>query len=145
MKPLEVERPWIRRRLGLKVFGSVIVVFIIAFAILAVLGFYNGGTVNIQSISVSFSDKKMKTYSYAYGKDTFPTGKKMVLDIQLKDNGISTTVDITGVVSMTSGFTAALEQSSYQLTGPSGTIPIIVTMPSHNYAGNLSLEFITSS
>lgn len=58
MKPLEVERPWIKRKLGLKMLGSVIVVFIITFAILALFGFYDGGTINVQSINVSFSDQK---------------------------------------------------------------------------------------
>ena len=96
MKPLEVERPWIKRKLGLKMLGSVIVVFIITFAILSLFGFYNGGTVNVQSINVSFSDQKIKTYSYAYGKETFSTGKKIVMNIQFNDNGINSTADITG-------------------------------------------------
>ena len=145
MKPLEVERPWIKRKLGLKMFGSVIVVFIITFAILALFGFYNGGTVNVQSINVSFSDQKIKTYSYAYGKETFSTGKKIVMNIQFTDNGINSTVDITGVKSMTSGFSATLDKPSVQILKSGETIPVVVTMPTQNYAGNLSLEFIISS
>lgn len=145
MKPLEVERPWIKRKLGLKMLGSVIVVFIITFAILSLFGFYNGGTVNVQSINVSFSDQKIKTYSYAYGKETFSTGKKIVMNIQFNDNGINSTVDITGVKSMTSGFSATLDKPSVQILKSGETIPVVVTMPTQNYAGNLSLEFIISS
>ncbi len=145
MKPLEVERPWIKRKLGLKMLGSVIVVFIITFAILALFGFYDGGTVNVQSINVSFSDQKIKTYSYAYGKETFSTGKKIVMNIQFTDNGINSTVDITGVKSMTSGFSATLDKPSVQILKSGETIPVVVTMPAQNYAGNLSLEFIISS
>ncbi|MCI2413592.1 MAG: hypothetical protein MPI47_09760, partial [Cuniculiplasma sp.] len=129
MKPLEVERPWIKRKLGLKMLGSVIVVFIITFAILALFGFYDGGTINVQSINVSFSDQKIKTYSYAYGKETFSTGKKIVMNIQFNDNGINSTVDITGVKSMTSGFSATLDKPSVQILKSGETIPVVVTMP----------------
>jgi hypothetical protein len=107
--------------------------------------FLYGGTVNVQSINVSFSDQKIKTYSYAYGKETFSTGKKIVMNIQFNDNGINSTVDITGVKSMTSGFSATLDKPSVQILKSGETIPVVVTMPAQNYAGNLSLEFIISS
>jgi hypothetical protein len=67
------------------------------------------------------------------------------MNIQFNDNGINSTVDITGVKSMTSGFSATLDKPSVQILKSGETIPVVVTMPAQNYAGNLSLEFIISS
>lgn len=142
MKPIEIERPWISKKLGLKVLGSVFVVFILAFALLAIFGFYTGGTVNIQSVDVSFSGHKINSYSYAYGKTTFSSGEKIILNVELKNIGGTNITNITGVKTIGNGFSATLTQHSFQLTGGVKTIPVLITMPDHNYAGNLSLEFM---
>ena len=144
MKPLEIERPWISRKLGLKVLGSVLVVFILTFALLTIFGFYTGGTVNIQSVDVSFSNQKINSYSYAYGKMTFSSGEKIILNVELRNIGATNITDITGVKTIGNVFSATLNQHSFQLTGGVKTIPVSITMPDHNYAGNLSLEFIVS-
>lgn len=143
MKPLEVERPWIAKKMGIKLFALVIVVFMGTFGLLSVFGFYWGGTVNVQQVNVSFSDSKIATYSYAYGKETQGTHSTFLMELYLKAGISTSSFKIYEVSSLTSGFKATLKSGNYVYSGKAMEIPVVIETPSNNYAGSISIEVIT--
>jgi hypothetical protein len=145
MKPLEIERPWIKKKLGLKITSMVIVVFITTFTLLSVFNFYDGKTVNIQQIDVSFSNPQINSYSYAYGKDTYRGGSTVTFEIDIHSSK-SITFSVTGIKSCSSDFTAKLENNSTTViqSGLSKIIPVEITFQNKNYVGELNIRVITS-
>ncbi len=146
MKPLEIERPWLQKRRGLKIFSIAIAIFIITFALLSWFGFSTEGTVNIQSIEITFSNGTFPNYTYAMGKFTYNAGESVTLYLNIHANAQSQTFHITNIVAITQGFSSSIVHQNTYINGTGSTqIPVLVHLPDTNFAGQLIFQVITEN
>lgn len=141
MKPVEYERPWIKDKLGLKVFTIVIVILFSTMGLLSLQNSFYGPTTNIQSVSVLTKVKNgaENSYSFDYGKYTYSGDSMISISFPLKFD--ASTGVITGVT-VSEGFSVVSYTSGILSSGQSVTI--ILLSPDYNFFGSLNISISLS-
>ncbi len=144
MKPLEIERPWIKAGKGKKLFAVIVIVLIATVGILSVFDFYNGTTVNIQAVDVSVTESgnTIANFSFAYGKFTYGAHQKVSISIIFPTN-LSKYMEehnhyVDTVLINTKGFTNSGFSNNTSGSKDSSII-VNITTPDKNFYGTLNL------
>ncbi len=145
MKPLEVERPWIKSGYGKKTLAIIVIILIATLGILSAFDFYSGTTVNIQAVNVNVTESGHKAwnFSFAYGKFTYGGRSNVPIQIvmtkQISDYITENKIRAYNTTVNTAGFSYIPNISTF--TNNSGIMETIVHIvtPDHDYFGSLNI------
>lgn len=148
MKPLEVERPWIKKADGKKILSVIVIILIATLGILSVFDFYSGSTVNIQVVNVTVTDSShtVGNFSFAYGKFTYGGRTSVSIDVimtpYISEYIHTHNIDSYAFTTDTTGFSHNSGISTF--TNDSGTMETTITVltPGQNYFGSLNITIL---
>ncbi|MGP6220202.1 hypothetical protein [Caldiplasma sukawensis] len=141
MKPVEYERPWIRDKLGLKVFTIVVVILFSTIGLLSLQNSFFGPTINIQSISVvtKVNNGAENSYIFDYGKFTYSGNSRISISFPLK---FDASTGVITKIAVSDGFSVASYTSGIISSGQS--VNVILISPDYNFFGNLNISITLS-